>query len=132
MKTLYPLYRAALLDNGVDLVSGNIKIVGLDNTYVYDDGHEFLDDLTGTVATSGNLASKTATAGVFASADASLGSPGPGDTIVAYVMYRDTGTPATSALVLYSDEDSAASPISVATDSTEKIIACPSPGWFRP
>lgn len=132
MKTLYPLYRAALLDNGVDLISLNVKVVGLDSTYTYDDAHEFLDDLTGTVATSGNLASKTNTAGVFASADASLGSPTAGDTIVAYVMYRDSGTPSTSALVLYSDEDSAASPISVATDGTEKIIACPTPGWFRP
>lgn len=52
------------------------------------------------IATSGNLASKTMTAGVFDAADASIAAV-TGDPVDAVVVYVDTGNAATSQLVAY-------------------------------
>lgn len=123
MKTLYPAYAESLLDSSApDLTGTNIKITALDSTYVYDAAHVTLDDLTGVIATSGNLASKSIAGGVFHAADVSLGSPSAGDEIVALVMYRDTGTPSTSGLMAYTDEDAGGSPISIDTDGAEVTV----------
>lgn len=130
-KALFASYQEARLDNGVDLISGNVKVAALDASYVYDNAHQFFDDVTGVVASSSNLTSKSNTGGVFNSDPANLGSPAPGDTVTQYVMYRDTGTPATSELVYYFNEDAAAAPISWATDGTPKTVTPTSPGWFR-
>jgi hypothetical protein len=130
-KALAASYRAALLDNGVDLVSGNVKVCALSASYVYSTAHDFHADLTNIIATSGNLASKTNTAGVFDSADISLGSPAGGSTITQIWLWRDSGVSGTSELVYYFDEDSAGSPLSIATDGTEKIITVNASGWFK-
>lgn len=52
------------------------------------------------IATSGNLASKTFTAGVFDAADASIAAV-TGDEVGAVVVYVDTGNAATSQLIAY-------------------------------
>lgn len=130
-KALFPSYRAALLDNGVDLISGNVKVCALSASYTYSSAHDFHNDLTNIIATSGNLASKTNTNGVFDSADISLGSPAGGSTITQIVMFLDTGTSATSPLVYYYDEDSSAAALSIATDGTDKTIVVNASGWFK-
>jgi hypothetical protein len=130
-KQFYPSYKAALLDNGVDLISGNVKVCALSSTYVFSSAHDFHDDLSGIIATSGNLATKTGVAGVFDSANISLGSPAGGSTITQIVLWRDSGTSATSELVYHFDEDSAGNPLSIATDGTEKTISVNASGWFR-
>ena len=62
-----------------------------------------LADVTGTtVATSGNLASKTTTAGVFDAANVTFSSV-TGDAADGILLYYDTGTPATSTLICYID-----------------------------
>jgi hypothetical protein len=131
-KALAASYKAALLDNGVDLISGNVKIVALDSTYVYNAAHNFLDDIGGgsIVATSGNLASKTNTAGVFDAADVSLGSPAAGDTITQLWLYRDSGSAATSELVAYTDEDASAAALSIATNGEEITVTIAATGLF--
>jgi predicted HAD superfamily phosphohydrolase len=125
-KALAASYRAALLDNGVDLITGDVKIVALDNTYTYNAAHDFLDDIGGgsIVATSGNLAS-------FDSADISIGSPAPGDTITQFWLYRDSGSAATSELIYYFNEDASAAAISLATDGTAKTVVVNASGWFK-
>jgi hypothetical protein len=130
-KALAASYRAALLDNGVDLVSGNVKICGMSASYTYSTAHDFLDDVTNIIATSGNLASKTNTGGVFDSADISLGSPAGGSTITQFWVYRDSGSSATSELVYYFNEDSTGAAISLATDGTEKTVTVNASGWFK-
>jgi hypothetical protein len=132
-KALAASYRAALLDNGVDIITGDVKIVALDNTYTYNAAHDFLDDIGGgsIVATSGNLASKTATGGTFDSADISIGSPAPGDTITQFWLYRDSGSAATSELIYYFNEDASAAAISLATDGTAKTVVVNASGWFK-
>lgn len=132
-KALAPSYLVLRATTGLNLSSLNLKLVALDSTYVYSSAHDFLDDVGGgaIVATSGNLGSKTTAAGVFDSADVSLGSPVAGDTITQFWLYYDSGSGATSSLVYYFDEDASAAAISIATDGTEKTVLVSASGWFR-
>lgn len=132
-KALATAYLEKRATTGLNLSTLNLKLVALDATYTYSAAHDFLDDISGgaIVATSGNLGSKTTTAGVFDSADVSLGSPAAGSTITQFWLYRDTGTSSTSELIYYFNEDSAASAISIATDGTEKTVTVNASGWFR-
>lgn len=132
-KSLAPSYRAALLDNGVDLISGNVKIATMSATYAYSAAHDFHNDLTNIVATTGNLTGKAVLAtGAFDFDDPSLGSPAGGSTITQCYLYLDTGVSSTSPLVYYWNEDAAAAAISLATDGTEKFIFIPATGLFIP
>lgn len=70
--------------------------------------HEFLSDVTGggggtIVATSGALASKTVTAGVADAADVTHSAVASGAAIPYIIIYKDTGSAATSPLVAYID-----------------------------
>lgn len=130
-KAFAPTYSAALLDNGVDLISGNVKIALLSASYTYDPAHDFHNDLTNIITTSGNLGSKTNTDGWFDFADISLGSPAGGSTGTQCWVFRDSGTSATSELVYYFDETSSGGAISIATDGTAINFVVPSGGLFR-
>jgi hypothetical protein len=132
-KALATAYLEKRATTGLNLSTLNIKLVALDATYTYSAAHDFLDDIAGgaIVATSGNLGTKTTTAGVFDSADVSLGSPAAGDTITQFWLYRDTGTAATSELIYYWDEDAAASAISIATNGEAITVVVNASGWFR-
>ena len=104
---IYPLYKEKIISGGsnVDLSGGNVKAVLVDLAdYTYSAAHDFLDDIAvgGRVATSGNLASKTVTNGVFDAADFSFTSV-TGDPCEALVLYVDSGSAATSPLVAYYD-----------------------------
>lgn len=115
---LYPSYAQSLLDSSApDLSSTNIKIAAFTTAgYTFSTAHNFADDLGTAVATTGNLASKTITDGTFDAANPSLGSPAGGSTITRLVAYQDTGTPATSPLIAYIDEDASGAAISIATN----------------
>jgi hypothetical protein len=105
---LYPKFKQALLTALVDLTSVNVKAVIVDtNDYSYSASHEFLSDVAGAarVATTGNLASKSVTDGVFDAADASLGTVS-GDSCEAVILYVSTGTDSTSRLMAYIDSGS--------------------------
>lgn len=116
-KQLYPSYAQSLLDSSCpNLSSANIKIAALSSTYTYSAAHNNYDDLTGVIANTGNLASKTITDGTFDADNPNLGSPAGGSTITRLVTYVDTGTPSTSSLIEYLDEDAAGSAISIATN----------------
>lgn len=105
---IYPLAKEKFLSGDIDLTTANIKVVLVDTAdYTYSATHDFLDDVPSAarVATSGNLASKTVTNGVFDAADISIASV-TGDTVEAMILYVDTGSAATSALLAYIDTGS--------------------------
>jgi hypothetical protein len=128
---MYPLGLKAILDGDVDLLTDNIKVVLLDAGYTYSAAHDFLDDIAGAavVATSGNLASKTTTAGVFDAADVTFVAL-TGDDVVAYVVYKDTGSSATSQLLCYVDTAADTSAILVEPDGTDFTLRWNSAGIF--
>ena len=132
-KTLSSAYLEKRATTGLNLSTQNLKIVALDATYTYSAAHDFLDDIAGgaIVATSGNLGSKTTTAGVLDSADVSMGSPAAGDTITQFWLYRDTGSSATSELIYYWNEDAAGSAVSLATNGEAISVVVNASGYFR-
>lgn len=106
---LFDAAKELMLSSGMLLSTNNIKLVGMDHT---DDTpnvstDNFLDDLLagGRVFTSGNLASKTITAGVFDAADlAPAAAAVTGDGVDSLTFYNDTpATEATKPLLIYVD-----------------------------
>jgi hypothetical protein len=101
---IYGLSRKGFMDGDIDMLVDDIKVALVDSAvYTVDiDVDEFLDDIASVVATSGNLASKTTTLGVFDAADITFSSV-TGAVSEALVIYKDTGNPATSPLIAYID-----------------------------
>src|SRR5690348_12249808 len=105
---LYDLGRQAFLEGTVAILTDNIKAVLVNIA----GGHytvnlatdQFLSAIASgdRVATSGNLASKTSTAGVFDAADVTW-SAVTGSACGAIVLYKDTGVAGTSPLIAYID-----------------------------
>ncbi|MGZ6587111.1 MAG: hypothetical protein ACXVHX_22710 [Solirubrobacteraceae bacterium] len=101
---LYALGRQGFLDGSIDFDTDTIKAILVDTgTYTVDlAAHEFLSDVSGIVATSGALSSKTVTAGVADAADVTF-SAVSGSSVEAVILYKDTGTSTTSRLIAYID-----------------------------
>lgn len=102
---LYPSFKQLLLQGDIDLLVDNIKVVLVDSAdYTYSSAHDFLDDVAAgaRVGTSGNLANKTATSGVF-DADNITISAVTGDVSEALIIYKDSGSAATSPLIAFID-----------------------------
>lgn len=103
---LYDAGRAAFLAGSLDWDAHNIKVTLCDAAdYVVNlSTHDFYNDVTagGRVATSGNLASKTTTAGVADAADITYTAVS-GDVSEALVIWRDTTVESTSELIAYID-----------------------------
>lgn len=104
---VYDKFRQAALEGtGVQVLTANIKAVLVDNgAYTVNLAtHEFLSDIPGgaRISTSGNLTSKTSTAGVFDAADVTFTSV-TGASIEDIVLYEDTGVAGTSRLICYID-----------------------------
>ena len=130
--TLYPKFKEALLNADLDVMADNIKVVLVDSAdYTYSASHQFLSDVAvgGRVATSANLASKTATNGVFDAADITFTGV-TGDPSEALVIYKDTGTAATSNLICYIDTVSGPAALSVTPNSGDITISWSPSGIF--
>ena len=101
---LYDLGRESFLKGEISWSGDNIKACLVDSASYTPDtaADQFLSDLSGVVATSGNLASKTTTDGVADAADVTFSSV-TGNQSEYIVVYQDTGTPSTSRLVALVD-----------------------------
>ena len=103
---MYGLGRAAFLAGSLDWDAHNFKLSLIDNAdyTVAIDTHDFYDDVPGgaIVGTSGNLANKTNTLGVADCDDVTI-SAVSGDPFESIICRRDSGSAATSELVLYID-----------------------------
>lgn len=106
---LYPSFKELLLGGGISLTADDIRAIVVDSAdYTYSAAHDMLDDVPSVarVAVSGSLGSKTVTGGVFDAADVTLPAV-TGDSVEAVVLYKHTGTEATSPLICYIDGVSA-------------------------
>lgn len=105
---LYDKGREAFLGADIDWLADNIKVVLVRSYTPNTSTHDFLDDVTGggggtIVATSSNLASKTATNGVADAADVTYTAVAAGAACNHLVFYKDTGSAATSNLIAVVD-----------------------------
>lgn len=100
---MYPLSRQAFADGLLNFTGTDWRCVLLNDTYVYDPLHDFHADLTGIVATSANLATKTNVLGVCDAADVTFAAVAAGPDVTQVVVYQWTGSSATSRLVIFYD-----------------------------
>ena len=99
--------------DSVDLLDDTIKVALVDTgTYTFSSAHEFYSSVSSAVVgTPQTLASKTlSSAGVFDAADVTFSSV-TGSSVEALVLYKDTGSAATSPLICYLDSVSAGLPV---------------------
>lgn len=104
---LWPKGKAHLLGlaTKVDLIADTMKLLLIDTAdETYNAADEFHSDITaaGIVATSGALAGKTVTSGVFDANDVTIVGVS-GDTVEAVALWKDTGTSSTSPLIAWFD-----------------------------
>jgi hypothetical protein len=127
---LYPSFKEAILQADIDLSAVDVKVVLVDLAdYTYSSTDNFLNDVAagGRVATSGNLASKTFTGGVFDSADPVF-TGATGDQAEALILYVDSGVAATSWLIAYLDTGVTGLPVT--PNSGDINITVNASGWF--
>lgn len=91
----------------IDWDAHTFKLIALTSAYTFSDSHEFVSSLSGEVARSAALASKTNTPGTgncaIDAADTVFTAVAAGSTIARIVLYRDTGADGTSILLGYWD-----------------------------
>ncbi len=105
MSAIYPKFKDALLKRLLtgDITGLNIKVALIDTgAYTYSSAHEFHSDLSGIVATSGNLSGVTVSNGVLDCANTTITSVA-GATVEAVAFYVDTGVSGTSRLISFID-----------------------------
>ena len=102
---VYNKARQAYLAGDLDWDANNIKVVLVTSGYTFSQAHEYLSSIAAgyRVATSGNLSGKSVVDGV-ADADDVIISEVSGSQIAAIVIYQDSGSEATSRLIVYIDD----------------------------
>jgi hypothetical protein len=114
MNVLYPKFKEAILKGLIDLSAVSVKWMLIDETVDgYDAANEFLGDITvgARGPSTGALATKTFTGGVFDADDAVWTAPAAGTTYEAILLYVDTGNAATSRLIQYINDAAPGLPI---------------------
>lgn len=115
---VYPLALQSFLSQNpsIDMDTDTIKVAAVsDANYTYSAAHQYKSSVTSyTGSTDATLASPTTTNGTFDAADLSPAfsslSQNSTDTIDALVVYKDTGSAATSPLICYIDLASSTTP----------------------
>ena len=97
----YPKAAERLLSAELPLTGATLKAVMLPASYVYDAAHEFLPDLGAVVGAAVTLTGVTVAGGVLDANDVDFGAVAAGSTASYIALYADTGTAATSPVVLY-------------------------------
>lgn len=129
---LYPKFKETLLSGGINFTSDTIKVVLVDGAdYTYSASHQFLSDVPsgGRVATSAALSSKTVTNGTFDAADTTF-TAASGDPSEALVIYKDTGSAATSNLIAFIDTVAGPASLSVTPNGGDVGVSWAAGGIF--
>lgn len=100
----YPKGAEKVWVGGINFAADALKVRLLPASYAYDASHEFLSDVSAGIGADQALANKTIAGGVFDADDAPFGALAAGSDIGAVLIYKDTGNPATSPLlILFTD-----------------------------
>ena len=122
--TIYNSARESYLSGGLDWSNDDVRVILCDSGYVFDPTDDFLDDVAGgaRLATSGSLTGKTTTDGVADADDVTFPTVVAGDTVTSLIVYKHTGTEATSDLILFMDETAAGAVINRLTDGNDIVV----------
>ena len=101
----YAKGKEKILSAAINFTSDTLQVALLKNTYPQDlAADEFHAALSAyVIGTPQTLGSKSVTAGVFDAGDATFTAVTAGDTLEGVVIYKDTGSSATSPLLCYID-----------------------------
>ena len=133
---VYPYFKEKLLDSGhadnVDLNTDTIKLLFL-NGYTYDSADHYVSDVLAgpetEVGRSGALDSPTVTSGTFDAANETTSGIASG-TITDVVVFKDTGSDATSVVICHIDEDQSAAALSLVADGSPITATFDAAGIF--
>jgi hypothetical protein len=115
---LYPKFKEALLNQAAGTAAINlssdtnikvalVNISGSTNAYTYSSSHQYFSSVStnsaAVVGDSATLGSKTVTNGVFDAGDVTFTGVSGTNVIGALVIYKDTGTAASSPLIAFLD-----------------------------
>ena len=115
--TAYPTGLKALLDKDIDLLVDTISMQMYSGAAVYNAAHDFLNDVAGTKQGAFvTLSAKDTTGGIF-TATVPAFTP-PASTIVAVVLYVNTGVDSTSRLIGWIDQKADGTLLSIVTDGS--------------
>lgn len=99
----YPKGAQRILSAGVNFAAHTIKAALVTTAYTFSAAHEFISEVGTRIGTDRELTNKSITGGVLDADDLDFGALAPGNTIKAVIVYRDTGSAATSPLLFYFD-----------------------------
>jgi hypothetical protein len=101
---IYPLARQLFAQGSLDWATANVKAALIAAGYTPDFTQQFLSGIpaSAVLATTANIAGKTGNAGYLDGNTTSFGIVGAG-TAGYILFYQDTGSPATSTLILFLD-----------------------------
>ena len=100
---IYPKFKQKIMEGSINIPSDTIKIALVDTgAYTYSSTHEFFSSVTGVVGTPVALSNKSVVNGIFDADDATF-SAVSGNSVEAVVIYKDTGSAATSPLIIFID-----------------------------
>ena len=100
---IYPKFKQKIMEGSINIPSDTIKIALVDTgAYTYSSAHEFFSSVTGVVGTPVTLSNKSVVNGIFDADDATF-SAVSGNSVEAVVIYKDTGSAATSPLIIFID-----------------------------
>ena len=115
---LYETGRSAFLRGEIDWQGDDMVVALLDGTYTRSSSDEFAADLTGVLATAPLTGCTVLADGVADADDVSVSGVSLGETVERIVIYKDTGSAATSPLIWYADENDDTTTISRAGDGS--------------
>jgi hypothetical protein len=120
---IYTPFLNSLLNHNppIDFDNDTIKVALVTSAYTPNASHQFFSSVTGVVGTPQTLTSPTVAAGVFDANDVTFTAVPGGSTVVGLVLYKDTGSAATSPLIAFID--SVASGLPVATNGGDIVIS---------
>lgn len=127
MNAAWPKALEAWATGGVDWVGDTIHVRAVEAGYTYDAADEFMADLTGVGATVFDflLAGRSATGGVLDADPHTEPGVAPGSTVTQLIVYVDSGSSATSRLLLFLDTGADTAPFSFTTNGGNVVVSWP-------
>lgn len=93
-----------LMTGAIDLDTDTLKVVLVKNSYTFSAAHQYLSSISaGDRAATASLSGVTVSGGVFDASDVTFTAVAAGGTCNALVIYKDTGSAASSNLLCYID-----------------------------
>jgi len=115
--TRYPLGLQKLTQADVDFLTDDIAMEMYSGAAVYDDTHEFLDEVAGTASGAPVTLTITSNTGGIIMATIPSFIPAAATSIVV-VLYKDTGSAATSPLLAWLDQKADGTPLAIDGDGS--------------